>query len=348
MAATIDAYAHIGYPRFGTPDELIAVWLQWGIKKGNIVLPPGMPDFHGLERARQALGKNVRLFGIPYGPEPGARAQLAEIQIRFGIAGMRLMPDEIADNPDVLSLLGESGLFLMAINLYDRADVTRIVLEWLERYPNGAVASPHFLRVGTIDGSGVADPGAFRELLKHPRMHAIFSRHGGCSREQWPHADLRPWVDDVLPLLGWDRVMWGSEIPVIYHRDEQVDGVRDWLSNLGVRMSCGEEAAYLGGNAQRVFFDPPAGAVSSRPDLTPATGEPIRFPGWVQQGLQAYIDANDPVPVVRTDALHLPLDLHGVLTSRYLVAQRSRPTLTFQHFLVEVLRQCESIQQKEE
>ena len=66
-----------------------------------------------------------------------------------------------------------------------------------------------------------------------------------------------------------------------------------------------------------------------------------QFPDWVSAALADFVRANDPVPTVRTDALHLPLDLHGRLMSRYLVAQGQDPHLTFQQFIVTVLRDAE-------
>lgn len=331
----IDAYAHVGYPRYGRPDELLATWEQWGISRGCIALPPGMPDFSALDRARASWGDRVRLFGIPYGPDAPSRTELAVAQIEFGIAGMRFMPDEVLANPDVLALLGEAGLCLMAINVYASTEVTRAAIDWLERYPNGSIAAPHFLRVGPIDGDActppVADAGAFRELLRHPRMHAIFSRHGGASSQPHPHGDLRPWVEDILPLLGWGRVLWGSEIPVIYHRDEQVDEALSWVTALGLRPSDDELAAYRGGNAERLFF--------SRHAPQPKS---VAFPPWVTEGLERFIAASDPVPVVRSRALNLPLELHGRLLSRYLHDQRSEPGLRFQAWLVRELRRLEA------
>ncbi|MFW5742198.1 MAG: amidohydrolase family protein [Spirochaetota bacterium] len=323
----IDAYAHIGFPRYGTPEQLISIWRQWGIEKGCIALPPGMPDFAGLGRARTALGEDVRLFGIPYGADEALRRELAEIQIRFGIAGMRLMPREMLENPQVLAALGDAGLCLMAINVYESTELIRTMIDWLENYPRGTIAAPHFLRTSSIDGDacrpGVADPAAFRDLLRHPRMHAIFSRHGGASAQPDPHDDLRPWVDDVLPLLSWDRVMWGSEIPVIYHRDEQVDQARDWLVRLGVSMDAAEESAYLSGNAERLFFSRPA-----------PTAEDVTFPSWVDAGLSGFIEANGPVPVIRSRPLELPLDLHGRLMSDYVAWQFDHPEASFQEWLV--------------
>ncbi len=328
---TIDAYAHIGYPRFGTPDELIAIWTQWEVKKGNIALPPGMPDYCGLGRAREALGDDVRLFGIPYGLDERSRRELAEIQVRFGIAGMRLQPDEILQNPQVLTVLGEAGLCLMAINLHQSAELTRTMIDWLDSYPRGTIASPHFLRTGPIHGDacrpGVADPAAFRDLLRHPRMHAIFSRHGGVSAQPDPHPDLRPWVDEVVPLLTWKRILWGSELPVLFHRDEQIGGARDWLERLGVSMSAAEKEAYLSGNAERLFFSRPAPAA-----------EDVAFPAWVDEGLRSFVAANEPVPVIRSQPLLLPLDLHGKLMSAYIARELEHPQTSFQQWVVGELR----------
>ena len=323
----IDAYAHIGYPRFGTPEELIAIWKQWGVRQGNIALPPRMPDFDGLSRAREKLGEDVRLFGIPYGPDEAARRDLAEIQVRFGIAGMRLMPSEMLENPQVLTVLGEAGLCLMAINVYQSAELIRTMIDWLEYYPRGTIAGPHFLRPAPIDGDacrpGVSDPAAFRDLLRHPRMHAIFSRHGGISTQADPHADLRSWVDDVLPLLTWKRVMWGSELPVLFHRDEQVGGARDWLERLGVSMSDAERDAYLSGNAERLFFSRPA-----------PTAEDVTFPSWVDEGLRDFVAANEAVPVIRSQPLRLPLDLHAKLMNAYVAYELHHPQTSFQEWLV--------------
>lgn len=326
----IDAYAHIGYPRFGTPEELIAIWKQWDIEKGCIALPPNMPDFRGLERACELLGDGIRLFGIPFGPDRVLRLELAEAQVDFGISGMRLAPDEILDNPAVLELLGEARLCLMAIGVHENPAVTRTILDWLERYPGGTVASPHFLKASAIE-QGAGDPGLFRDLLRHPRMHAIFSRQGMTSREPYPHRDLKPWVEEVVELLSWDRVMWGSELPVIYHRDEQVDSVREWLRDIGIGMTDTEEKKYLGDNAERLFWQDPA-----------PLRRRVTFPAWAEQGLKDFIQSNDPVPVLRTKDLMLPLDLHGRLMSVYFERQAASPRLEFREFIAGLLKESGS------
>ncbi len=327
MSPRIDAYAHVGFPHYGKAEELIETWKQWNIAKGCIALPPSLPDLPALDTARRMLGEDVRLFGIPYGSDPEDRRRNAEEQVVFGIAGMRLMPIEMLENPGVLEVLGEAGACLMAINVYASADLTRAMLDWLEKYATGTIAAPHFLKPATID-TGAPDPGAFRDLLRHPRMHAVFSRHGGASGQPFPHEDLKPWVEDVASLLTWDRTLWGSEFPVLYHRDEQIDEAMGWVEALGVKLTDAQRDAYLGGNAQRLFFDNP-----------PPAGKPLDpLPEWAANGIRAYHDRARPVPTVRTKELKLPLELHGRLLSDYLVKQKSAPDLRFQEYLVHLIQ----------
>jgi hypothetical protein len=321
----VDTYAHIGYPRYGTPEELMDVWKQAGISEGCVALPPGMPDFGGLRTLMDALGSQVRVFGIPYGPDAQSRAELTELQIRFGISGMRFMPDEIVQNEDTLNLLGEAGKCLMGINIYDRAEATQIVLDWLTQYPNATVAAPHFLKPSSLE-EGADDPAGFRELLGHPRFYVIFSRHGGASRQAYPHEDLRPWVEEVRRLVGPSRILWGSEIPVLFHRDENLEQAQGWLETLCGPMSSEEREAYLYANARRLFFQQEA-----------PKAEDITFPDWVAEGLADFIRRNEPVPVIRTKPLELPLDLHGSLMSAYLSERHGRPKLEFRAWLAERL-----------
>ncbi len=40
------------------------------------------------------------------------------------------------------------------------------------------------------------------------------------SAAAYPHADLRTWVESTIGLSGWDHVLFGSEYPVIFWRNE--------------------------------------------------------------------------------------------------------------------------------
>lgn len=326
MTQIIDAYAHVGFPHYGRPEEALDFWRLAGVEKGCLVLPPGMPDLAALEWARQAAGERVRVFGIPFGENEADRARLTERQVALGISGLRIMPGELLDNPGALRLLGEGGLCLMAINLYESEEAMRTAIGWLERHERGFIAAPHFLKPATIE-SGSDNAELFRELLSHPRMHAIFSRQGGCSGKAFPYANLKPWIEEVAEILTWKRVLWGSEFPVLFHRDERIAEALDWLGELELGLGEKDRANVLGDNAQRLFFDAPA--------PKPKSGASI--PEEAIEGLRSYWQSGRTVPAIRTRELALPLGLHGRLLSVYLDRLREDQSLRFQELLVELI-----------
>jgi hypothetical protein len=235
---------------------------------------------------------------------------------------MRVMPFEVHPNPGVLERLGEAGLWLFAINPYDDMPMARKLIDWLEKHPKGRVASPHFLIPQTID-QRTKDPALFRALLSHPRFHAILSRHGGVgSKLPYPHEDLLPWVQEIVEIMGWDRLLWGSEYPVLYWRNEQIDNCRDWILRLGVAMSESDREKYFHANAQRLFFDAPA------PECRPG---PI--PAWVAEQYAR----NASIPLFPQTPLPIPMEAGAKLLGAYLKKNAADRELTFAQFVTRVL-----------
>jgi hypothetical protein len=322
----VEAYAHVGDPRYGSLSNAERFLDRLGIRQSILVLGPGMPDLASLMHARRRHGSDVRLMGIPFGETEAQRRELVELQIRMGISGMRLMPFEIEPNLPVLERLGEEGLWLFAINPYDSMPATRFLLNWLERHPRGRVASPHFLVPETI-AQRTAEPDLFKALLRHPRVHAILSRHGGVgSAEDYPHRDLRPWVEELAEFVTWDRLMWGSEFPILCQRNERPETVRDWMLNLGVELSEQEREAFYAGNARRLFFD----------DAAPA-GEDVSVPAWVAE--QTPRDAQ--VYLFPHNRMFLPMEDYGTLLTDYMKnACPKEPDLGFAEYMARHLSRC--------
>lgn len=325
-APLIDSYTHIGLPKYGSLSDVGRFFTRLHIQKGVLVLGPGIPDLHSLLQARRHFGNNVRLMGIPFGATEVQRLELGELQIRLGISGMRIMPSELAENPMLIDRLGETGLWLFAINPFDSPQIVRLLLDWLERHPNGKIASPHFLRPHPLDQTLAArgvDPQLFNTLLQHPRFHAIFSRQGGVgSHEAYPHTDLRPWVEQIAGQTTWQRILWGSEFPIIYQRNEQPEDARDWLLKLGVQIDMQDAADFYSHNAQRLFFADP-----------PPPSQDIAIPPWVQQ----QIDQQATVYLFPHNQIFIPMQDHATLLSRYLELTQQEPTLGYADFIAREL-----------
>ena len=315
----IDAYMHVGEPRFGSAAEALATCDRWGIEKAVLVLGPGVPDITALVEALRARPDQIRTIGIPYGETQDLRLVCAEACWTAGAIGFRLQQNEPLDNPRLMAELGARGGWAYATDPLIGARHAAFYLEWLDRYPQARIGAPHFL---STDVSRLDDELA-EALLKHPRFYAILSRHGQKgSRHPYPYPDLQPWVKRTLDWCGWERVLWGSEYPVLYWRGEQIDQAQGWLDDLGIEMSETQRAAYQGGNAERLFFQGSASAVQ----------EPM-LPEWLRD-----YPRTRPVQVAPTAPFELPSDVYAPLLSAYLRHNRPDNPLTFAEFLAEQLR----------
>ena len=264
----VDAYCHVGLPRFGSVENTIATAKVFGINQSVLVLGPMVPDYESLFRAIHQYPDRVRGIGIPFGDNERQQTEVADIQVRAGISGIRLSGDEILAYPSVPDLFGLAGRWIYAVGLINNPPAAEALLDWLERYQSSRIAAPHFLRP-------TADPISppLAELISHSRFHPIFSRHGGLgSQTPYPHEDLKPWVESVVSLCGWGHIMFGSEFPVIFWRDETMQSCLDWIRDLSVDVGDEQADAFLGKTAKRLLFDRPS------PER-----EDVDIPAWVDQ-----------------------------------------------------------------
>lgn len=320
----IDAYCHVGLPRFGTAEDALHILAQSQVRRVVFVLGPAVPDYAVLFAALHDYPQRVRGVGIPFGATLDQIMESVDLQIAGGVLGLRIQEPELLAHAPLLDRLGREGRWIYAINIAANAASLRALLDWLERYPDAGVAAPHFLSTRPLFAGGPADD-ALRHLLAHPRFYPIFSRQGGLdSTQPYPHADLRPWVEQVIERVGWERVLWGSEYPVLFWRDETPTGCRDWLAALLPAMGDEQRAAYLGLNAARAFFDAP-----------PPPRHPVTVPDWVE----AQIDYTQPVPLF-PHGLQLPMATYNRVHRGFALARRTDPSLTFSRFVAAALDQA--------
>jgi hypothetical protein len=93
-------------------------------------------------------------------------------------------------------------------------------------------------------------PGAARDLFRHPRFSVVFSRQG-----IFPEAIINAWADALVEVLGWDRILWATEAPVLIWRDETVRNTPNWIERYPLTPAVRD--AFFTGNSQRLIFDRP-------------------------------------------------------------------------------------------
>ena len=248
-----DAYFHFGQPRYGPVRNSLAVMNDHGIERAVLVHGPFMPDLNAINEAHR-LGKGrLRCIGTPLAPWQGDDDQAAVIvdwMLEAGVIGFRLQGAEYFNCEYLLTRAGEEGRWLYAVNPQESPEHTAKLLQWLTDYPKGRVMIPHHLH---LDPAWHDRPG-MRELETHPRVFAILSRHGGVSREAWPHKDLEAWVRTTIDIMGWNKVCWGGEYPVLYWRNETLPDALEWLRAL-LPEAADHWDDFISGTASRLLFD---------------------------------------------------------------------------------------------
>jgi hypothetical protein len=317
-----DAYCHLGRPRFGEVQQTLAAWDRTGIERGVLVLGPGIPAFDDLAVALREHDDRVRGIGIPFGSTAARRLESVRLAVSAGAIGCRIGGEELFDNPDVLSFLGERGLWAYAIGACNSPRHATTCLDWLEGYPNARIASPHFLRATPLDLSG-SDGDLYKRLLAHDRFHPILSRHGGATSEPYPHRDLLRWVEQLLEFCDIDRILWGSEFPCLCWRNETLETCLNWLGDLVPGLHDRDMKAFLGENTNRVFFADP-----------PPQAEPITVPGWVE----GEFHRDRIVALLPNASLDVPMPAYEVFLTDYLERRdRGEDDLLFGPYLAEQL-----------
>ncbi len=243
----VDAYAHVGLPRFMRVVDYQGQMEQYGIGRAVLSSFDSSPDLAAIHAAMTAWPERFRGLGVPLGEGRAEVEAGAHAQLRAGFSGLRLTDGDVVERGWLLDVLGAHGGGAIVCGATFSDACARALLGHLERQPACIVIGGHF--AGVREPSALAG-GALAALFEHPRFHVVFSRHGA-----FAPAALQSWADAVLAKTGWARVMWGSEAPVLFWRNETIGTALAWVERLAP--SPDERAAFLGGNAARVYFSKP-------------------------------------------------------------------------------------------
>ncbi len=288
-----DAYCHVSLPRFLAVEELLAVLDAHQVQHGVVATADTCPDLPELSRAIVQHGDRLRAVGMPSGKSADDIQTCVAEQLAAGFLGIRLPADLLVQHPKLLDIIGEAGGIPFVVGGNGLAAAATLLLHFLEAYPAGLICAPHF--------AGVADPSLFdrdpqvRRLFEHPRFHVIFSRQGAQDQSL-----IKPWARAVVEIVGWGRIMFGSEYLVCLWRDETYADTIAWVDWLGPNPA--QRAAYFYANAEEHLFA--------------RTLRPARIIG--EQWSAARWRRPEPVWLFPRQSLDLPEETHRRLLTTYL------------------------------
>jgi len=240
----IDAYAHVGLPRFqslaGYQQQMRAV----GITAAVLCAFDSSPDLTAIHDGLSGPGNRFRGIGIPLGSDREELTEAVTGQLSAGFSGIRLSGADIAERSWLLEVITDhGGIPLVCANAGDPGSAA-VLVDHLGRNPESRLVLGHF---GGLPDPALLDAGVVAALFANPAVSVIFSRQGG-----YPdHVRLR--AERLVEVCGWRRVLWGSESPVLYWRNERLDTALAWIDELAPTQA--QRQDFLGGNARRLFFD---------------------------------------------------------------------------------------------
>jgi predicted TIM-barrel fold metal-dependent hydrolase len=243
----IDGYGHAGLPRFHSVADHRTMMTEHGITHAVLSAFDSSPDLAALHRAITEFPESIRALGIPLGRDDAEIGVAVAAQLAAGFSGLRLTDRDLAERPWLLDQVAEAGRIILVAGRCTAEPVARTLLRTLDQHPRSVIIGCHFAGGGVpAELSG----GPVGELFRHPRFFVVFSRHGG-----HPAAAIEAWAEAVIATTGWSRLLWGSEAPVLFWRDETAATALAWIDRFAPTEE--ERAAFLGGNAHRLYFTEP-------------------------------------------------------------------------------------------
>lgn len=206
----------------GTPAQIVQMFDAYGVRHALVV---GPNSGYNLDNRclLDTLARNANRFrGIAVVRNDATRADL-EVLKTAGIVGCALNPALYGTEPykDVDGLLQNLAALDLFVQVQVQDDQLLSLLPALGR-SDVRILIDHCGRPNP--DAGVAQPG-FRALLELGRSGRAFvklSGHVKYSRQPYPYADTRPYVDALIDAFTLDACVWGSDWPFL-RAPERID-----------------------------------------------------------------------------------------------------------------------------
>jgi L-fuconolactonase len=187
-----------------------------------------------------------------------AAARIDALAARSLLVGLRPMVQDIADDDWLLGPALAPLLTAMARNglVFDALVLPRHLprlLQIVGRHPDLAFVLDHCGKPRLATGEIATWQRDIALLAQHPNIVCKVSGLVTEAALDWKIADLRQAVDHVVACFGPQRLLWGSDWPVV----DLAGGYAKWFAaaeTLLADLSPREKAAIFGGNAARIYL----------------------------------------------------------------------------------------------
>lgn len=203
---------------------------------------------------------------------PDAPQVIAALADERLLVGLRPMVQDIPDDewllrpelrPAVVAMVAHALCFDALV--FPR-HLSRLLV-FLDRYPDLPVVLDHAGKPGIREAGFDPWRADIAAIAARPRTVCKLSGLVTEAADGWTVMDLRPYVEHLLSVFGPQRLMWGSDWPVV-NLAGGYDAWRAATVDLLSGLSAADRAAVLGGNAARCYLSERGRPVAARAECT--------------------------------------------------------------------------------
>lgn len=182
--------------------------------------------------------------------------QIERLSEHAHIKGVRRIlhqaPDDLSQSDLFVENIRHLPDYDLSFDLCVRADQLPIGQMLVERAPDVTFILDH-CGVPDVTGAGL-DPWRdnIRRIAKLPNLNAKISGIVAYSGPDWTVETIRPYIEHLIECFGWDRVVWGSDHPVV----TLTGSLTRWVEATHAIISGAsedEKARLLHRNAERIY-----------------------------------------------------------------------------------------------
>jgi L-fuconolactonase len=207
-----------------------------------------------LEVARGSAGLVRGVVGWTDLAAPDAAAKVAAMGEDPLLVGLRPMLQDIAETEWILRPEVQPGLAAMAraglrLDVLARVRHLPLLPELARRHPDLRMVIDHAAKPDIAGGHFRPWAADIARVARETGAFCKFSGLATEARTDWAVADLRPYADHLLTCFGAERLMWGSDWPVV----DLAGGFSRWREAALQLLPEAAHDAVFGGTAARFY-----------------------------------------------------------------------------------------------
>jgi L-fucono-1,5-lactonase len=245
------------YRDFG-PSDLEPLLKENGIQRTILVqAAPTADETAFLIKLAQATPFVAGVVGWVDLEADDATAVIERLSDEALLLGIRPMLQDIADDDWILSPRLDPALrcltdMQLCFDALIKPRHLRMLLKFMDRYPDLPVVIDHGAKPDIARGSFEPWAADIRDLARAAPVMCKLSGLASEVGENWSAEQLKPYADVLLECFGADRLMWGSDWPVL----NEVGTYRSWCRAAGKlteSLSDSEQEKIFGGTAAKFY-----------------------------------------------------------------------------------------------